>query len=62
MQHVDPNGTLFERAGLSLIAAEKSKTREAVGKFIGIKQKRVFLIADELSELSEAILQSFQLI
>jgi len=56
--YVDPNGTLFERAGLSLIAAEKSKTREAVGKFIGIKQKRVFLIADELSELSEAILQA----
>lgn len=56
--YIDENGTLFERAGLSLIAAEKSKTREAVGKFIGIKQKRVFLIADELSELSEAILQA----
>lgn len=56
--YVDNYGTLFERAGLSLIAAEKSKTREAVGKFIGIKQKRVILIADELSELSEAILQA----
>ena len=48
----------MERAGLTLIAAEKSRTREAVGKFIGIKQKRVILIGDELSELSEAILQS----
>lgn len=56
--YVDANGTLIERAGLSLIAAEKSKTREAVGKFIGIKQKRVILIGDELSELSEAILQA----
>jgi hypothetical protein len=56
--YIDPNGNLIERAGLSLIAAEKSKTREAVGKFIGIKQKRVILIGDELSELSEAILNA----
>lgn len=56
--YVTESGTLIERAGLSLIAAEKSKTREAVGKFIGIKQKRVILIGDELSELSEAILQA----
>tara|TARA_Y100000996_G_C22555909_1_gene655511 strand:+ start:2967 stop:4736 length:1770 start_codon:yes stop_codon:yes gene_type:complete len=56
--YVTESGNLVERAGLSLIAAEKSKTREAVGKFIGIKQKRVILIGDELSELSEAILQA----
>jgi hypothetical protein len=56
--YVDENGTLIERAGLSLIAAEKSKTREAIGKFIGIKQKRVIMIGDELSELSESILQA----
>ena len=56
--YVDERGILIERAGLSLIAAEKSKTREAVGKFIGIKQKRVILLGDELSELSEAILQA----
>ena len=56
--YVDERENLIERAGLSLIAAEKSKTREAVGKFIGIKQKRVILIGDELSELSEAILNA----
>ena len=56
--YVNEHGTLIERAGLSLIAAEKSRTREAVGKFIGIKQKRVMVIADELSEISEAILQA----
>jgi len=56
--YVDENGLLIERAGLSLIAAEKSKTREAIGKFIGLKQKRVILIGDELSELSEAIIQA----
>tara|TARA_R110000764_G_scaffold149216_3_gene236975 strand:+ start:228 stop:2015 length:1788 start_codon:yes stop_codon:yes gene_type:complete len=56
--YVNEKGILIERAGLSLISAEKSKTKEAVGKFIGIKQKRVILIGDELSELSEAILNA----
>jgi len=56
--YINENGDLIERAGLSLIAAEKSKTREAVGKFIGIKQKRVIVIGDELSEISEAILNA----
>jgi hypothetical protein len=56
--YINEKGNLIERAGLSLISAEKSKTKEAVGKFIGIKQKRVMLIGDELSELSEAILQA----
>lgn len=56
--YVTEKGNLIERAGLSLIAAEKSKTKEAIGKFIGIKQKRVMLIADELSEVSEAIIQA----
>ena len=56
--YVNEKGTLIERAGLSLIAAEKSKTKEAVGRFIGLKQKRVLLIGDELSELSPAILNA----
>jgi hypothetical protein len=58
VNYVNENGTLFDRAGLSLIAAEKSKTREAVGKFIGIKQTNVIVIADELSEISEAIINA----
>ena len=41
-----------------MIACEKSKEKTAVGKFIGIKQKNVVVIADELSELSESILQA----
>ena len=56
--YINEKGTLIERAGLSLIAAEKSKTKEAIGKFIGIKQRRVLLLADELSELSSAILNA----
>ena len=56
--YVNEKGTLIERAGLALIAAERSRTREAVGKFIGIKQKRVLVVCDELSEISESILQA----
>jgi len=56
--YVNADGTLIDKAGISLIAAEKSKTREAVGKFIGIKQKNVIVIGDELSELSEAIVHA----
>ena len=56
--YVNDKGTLLEKSGLSLIAAEKSRTREAVGKFIGIKNRRVIVIGDELSELSEAIVHA----
>jgi hypothetical protein len=56
--YIDANGVIYDRAGLSLIAAEKSRTREATGKLIGIKQERVMLVADELSELSHSIIQT----
>ena len=56
--YINEKGTLIEKAGLSLIACEKSKEKTAVGKFIGIKQKNVIVVADELSELSESILQA----
>lgn len=56
--YIDDKGQTFDRAGLSLIAAERSRTKEAIGKFIGLKQKHVILIADELGELSEAIVQA----
>ena len=50
--------SLSDKAGITLVAAERSKEKQAIGKLIGLKQKRVFLIADELPELSEAILQA----
>ena len=56
--YVTPSGNLVEKAGLSLIASERSRTKDAIGKLIGIKQKKVILIGDELSELSESILQA----
>jgi len=54
--YLDETGRTISRAGLTLIAAEKSRSREAIGKFVGLKQKRILLIADELGEISEAVL------
>jgi hypothetical protein len=45
-----------DRSGISLIAAEKSKDKEAYGKLIGFKAPRVLLIADELPELGESVI------
>lgn len=47
-----------EKSGIELIPGEKKREKEATGKIIGIKNKRVFLIADELPELSPAIMQA----
>lgn len=44
--------------GIELIAGEKSSEKEAVGKLIGTKNDRVILLADELSELPESILEA----
>jgi len=58
INYVDEKGVIHNTTGLSLIAAEKSRTREAVGKFIGLKQKHVILLGDELGELSPAITEA----
>ena len=47
-----------DKSGISLVAGERKKEKEALGKLIGAKNKRVILIADELPELSEAILET----
>lgn len=48
-----------DKVGIELIPGEKKKEKEAIGKMIGIKQDKLILIADELPELSEAILTAF---
>ncbi len=45
--------------GIALIAGEKKKEKDMVGKIIGMKAPRIFLIADELPELSEALAGAF---
>jgi hypothetical protein len=47
-----------ERCGLELIPGEQSKEKEATGKIIGIHNKRILLICDELPELSPALMQA----
>lgn len=63
--YVDANGTVYDQAGLALVAAEKSKTRQAVGKLIGAKagianqdDGHIIVIGDELSELSPALIEA----
>lgn len=51
-------GNYNDKEGIALIAGEKKKERESIGKMIGLKNNRVILIADELPELSEAILEA----
>lgn len=56
----DPTGEFksSDRCGIHLIAGEKKKEKEAIGKMIGLKNARVIFVADELPELSHAILEA----
>ena len=47
-----------DRSGIHLIPGEKKKEKDSIGKMIGLKNNRVFFIADELPELSHAILEA----
>jgi hypothetical protein len=46
-----------DRACLALVAAERKQEKEAVGKLIGMHQDTVCVVADELTELGESILE-----
>lgn len=48
--------TAHQTAGLQIVTADKNSDR--VGKLVGIKANRVFLIADELGELTDNIRQA----
>lgn len=41
----------FSTSGIKLQTADKSKTKDKMGKMIGIKAKNVILVADELGEM-----------
>ena len=56
--YVIKNGVRLEQAGIYLIPAEAKKTSEVTGKMRGMKADRVFLAADELSELSHALIDT----
>jgi len=57
VQYIPPDGsTPNEAASINLVAAEPKQEAGAMGKLIGIKNEQVLLIADELCELSPAVL------
>lgn len=49
---------LSEKCGIALIPGERKREKEAIGKLIGMKNRKVFMIADELPELSEALISA----
>lgn len=53
-----PDGKMKVNRGIFLVAAEKKKTKEAMGRFIGKKAPHIVLAADELGELSPAIMNA----
>lgn len=55
---VDSSGKVLESAGLMIVAAGNGKEHEAAGKLIGLHQKRIVLIVDEMSELSSSIMHA----
>jgi hypothetical protein len=56
--YVVKDGVRMEQAGIYLIPAEAKKTAEVTGKMRGMKAPRVFIAADELSELSHSLLDT----
>lgn len=52
------DGKIYDKFGLELIACEPKKEKDAIGKLIGFKAERLILIADELPELTEAVLNA----
>jgi len=52
------NGGYWESTGIVLVPAEKRKEKEAIGKLVGIKMKRLILLADELPELPESLIHA----
>lgn len=51
-------GQLNDKQGIALIAGAPDKERESIGKLIGMKNRRVIMVADELPELSPALLDA----
>lgn len=55
---LNATGGYGESTGIVLVPAEKKREKEAIGKLVGIKQRRLFLLADELPELPESLVHA----
>lgn len=47
-----------DKCGIQLVSGDRAKEKENIGKLIGLKNERVFLLADELPELSPALIEA----
>lgn len=52
------NGNYSDKEGIALIPGAPDQAQDSIGKMIGIKAQNVLLIADELPELSPAIIEA----
>ena len=57
IRYESPTFVASDKACLALIAAERKQEKDAIGKLIGMHNNLVIVIADELSELTDSILE-----
>lgn len=57
IRYMSPTYKAADKASLSLVAAERKQEKEAVGKLMGMHNALVIVVADELSELTDSILE-----
>lgn len=57
IRYDSPTFKASDKASLALIAAERKQEKEAISKLIGMHNDLVIVVADELTELTESILE-----
>lgn len=57
IRYNSPTYKASDKASLALVAAERKQEKEAVGKLMGMHNTFVIVVADELSELTDSILE-----
>jgi hypothetical protein len=57
IRYESPSFKSSDKSSLSLVAAERKQEKEAVTRLIGMHNTLVIVVADELSELTESILE-----
>lgn len=57
IRYESPTFKASDKASLALIAAERKQEKEAISKLIGMHNDLVIVVADELTELTESILE-----
>lgn len=58
IKYIMPDGKKSDTEGLFLIPSEKSTSAETAGKMQGMKAKRLILLADELADLADVMLDT----